>query len=60
MVKEPRGFLNMVLWPEFTELNPALLHYLGDVTLQVIRDEIHADAREIKEMKDPLPSSGVI
>jgi hypothetical protein len=58
MLKVPRGFLDMVLWPEFTELNRALHHYLNEVTQRVIRDEIHADTSDAREVMDPLPISG--
>jgi len=52
MVRVPRGFSETVLWPEFTELNQALQAYLGEVTLKVIHEEIHADASEAREVPD--------
>ena len=50
MLKAPRRFVEEVLWPEFEELNLALLQYLNAVTLRVIREEVHRDAGEAAEM----------
>ena len=55
MVRVPRGFVDQVLWPEFQELNKALVQYLNDVTLRVIREEVHRDASEASEVAQPLP-----
>ncbi len=52
VVKAPRTFLDGVLWPEFQELNAALVEYLSSVTERVIRDEVFgnvADAEELDE-----------
>ncbi|MCW2284874.1 hypothetical protein M2323_002772 [Rhodoblastus acidophilus] len=57
MIRVPKNFVNQVLWPEFNELNRALQSYLHEVTLRVIRDEIHADASEAQEVADALPAS---
>ena len=50
MLTAPRRFVEEVLWPEFEELNLALLQYLNAVTLRVIRKEVHGDAREAAEI----------
>lgn len=55
VLRVPRGFVHQVLWPEFGELNQALVSYLNDVTLRVIRDEVHADASEAPELPQALP-----
>jgi hypothetical protein len=55
MVRVPRGFVDEVLRPEFQELNKALVHYLNEVTLRVIREEVHGDASEASEVAQPLP-----
>lgn len=55
MVRAPRGFINQVLWPEFTELDRTLRSYLNDVTLRIIREEVHADASEAPEVSAALP-----
>jgi len=54
MLKVPKAFVDQVLWPEFEELNAALWQYLNAVTLRVIREEVHRDAGEAAEMKEPL------
>ena len=54
MIRAPRGFLDTVLWPEFTELDQALRSYLNEATLRVIREEIYADASEAQEVPEAL------
>jgi IstB-like ATP binding protein len=43
MIRAPKGFIDQVLWPEFTELDRALQAYLHEVTLRVIREEVYAE-----------------
>lgn len=57
MVRVPRGFVDQVLWPEFNELNRALVVYLNEVTLRIIREEVHDDASEASEVAQALPTS---
>jgi hypothetical protein len=57
VIRAPKGFIDMVLWPEFTELNQALQTYLNEVTLRVIRDEIYSDASDAQEVAEALPSN---
>lgn len=54
MLSVPHGFSQTVLWPEFVELDNALRAYLSEVTLKVIREEIHADASEAREVPEAL------
>ena len=56
MLRVPKGFVDQVLWPEFQELNAALMHYLNDVTTRVIRDEVHRDTSEAAEIAPGLPA----
>ena len=42
MVRVPRGFVDLVLWPEFSDLDKALATYLDEVTLRVIREEVYS------------------
>jgi hypothetical protein len=49
MLRAPKGFVDQVLWPEFHELNAALMQYLNDVTTRVIREEVHRDTSEAAE-----------
>jgi hypothetical protein len=58
VLRVPRGFVDEVLWPEFGELNQALTTYLNEVTLRVIREEVHADASEATELPQALPATG--
>jgi hypothetical protein len=55
MVRAPRGFIDQVLWPEFSELNGALAVYLHEVTLRVIREEVYSDTSEAQEVPEALP-----
>jgi tRNA nucleotidyltransferase (CCA-adding enzyme) len=56
VLRVPRGFVDQVLWPEFGELNQALVSYLNEVTLRVIKEEVHADASEAPEVPQALPA----
>jgi len=58
VLRVPRGFIDQVLWPEFTELNRALRIFLDEVTERVIREEIYADASEATEVAQALPAGG--
>ncbi len=49
MLRVPKEFVDQVLWPEFQELNVALVHYLDQVTLRVIQASVHDDASEARE-----------
>ena len=51
MLMAPRRFVEEVLWPEFEELNLALVQYLNAVTVRVIREEVHRDAGEAPEIR---------
>jgi hypothetical protein len=55
MLRAPKKFVDQVLWPEFQELNVALMQYLNDVTTRVIRDEVHRDTSEAAEVQQALP-----
>lgn len=58
MLKAPRGFVEQVLWPEFQELNKALVQYLNEVTMRIIRDAVHRDTDEAAEIPPQLRSPG--
>jgi hypothetical protein len=50
VIKAPRAFIDGVLWPEFEQINAALVEYLSRVTERVIREEVYgtvADADEV-------------
>ena len=46
MLRVPKRFVDEVLWPEFNELNAALMQYLNEVTTRVIREGVHGDTSE--------------
>ena len=56
MLHVPKGFVDQVLWPEFQELNGALMQYLNEVTTRVIREEVHRDTSEAAETAPALPT----
>jgi tRNA nucleotidyltransferase (CCA-adding enzyme) len=56
MVRVPRGFVELVLWPEFSDLDKALSAYLHEVTLRVIREEVYSDTSDAQEVPEALPS----
>jgi len=58
MLRAPKGFVEQVLWPEFRELNQALMQYLNDVTIRVIREAVHRDTSEAAEVTQALPRGG--
>ena len=53
MVKAPTRFVEGVLWPEFKELDAALVAYLTDITDRLIREEVHKEASEADVVADP-------
>ena len=58
MLRAPRDFVDQVLWPEFKELQAELHAYLEEVTLRVIREQVHSDASDASEVPQGLPSRG--
>ena len=45
--------MEQVLWPEFQELNAALIAYLSEITERVIREEVHKETSEAEEIDEP-------
>jgi hypothetical protein len=58
MLRVPKGFLDQVLWPE--ELNTALAQYLNEVTIRVIREEVHRDTSEAAEVPQALQRGRIL
>ena len=54
MIKAPKSFMEQVLWPEFQELNAALVAYLSEITEKIIREEVHRETGEAEEVDEPL------
>jgi len=50
IVKAPRSFVDTVLWPEFQEINAALVEYLSSITERVVREEVYRDTGEAEEI----------
>ena len=50
IVKAPRSFVDTVLWPEFQEINAALVEYLSSTTEQLIREEVYRDVADAEEI----------
>ena len=53
MIKAPKNFMEQVLWPEFQELNAALVAYLSEITEKIIREEVHRETGEAEEIDEP-------
>jgi hypothetical protein len=53
MIKAPKSFVEQVLWPEFQELNAALIVNLSEITEKDIREEVHGEAGEAEEVDEP-------
>ncbi len=49
MVRAPRSFVEKTLWPEYLDLQSALLAYLNEATERIIREEVFTDAAEAAE-----------
>ena len=57
MVRAPRRFIEEVLWREFADLNADLQAYLHEVTLKIIREEVHGDTSDAQEVPEALPAA---
>ena len=53
IIKAPKTFVEQVLWPEFEELNAALIAYLSEITERVIREEVHGETGDADEVDEP-------
>jgi hypothetical protein len=49
VVRAPREFIDLTLWPEYLELQQALNAYLNEATERIIREEVYGDADEAAE-----------
>ncbi len=52
IIKAPKGFVEQVLWPEFEELDAALVAYLSEITEKVIRDEVHGETGDAEQVDE--------
>lgn len=53
MLNGAKTFIEQVLWPEFQELNSALVAYLSEITEKVIGEEVHRDTGDAEEISEP-------
>ena len=53
VVKAPRSFIEATLWPEFQQLDAALVAYLAEITEKIIREEVHGETGEAEEIPEP-------
>lgn len=53
MLRLPQSFLDKVLWPEFLQINDALVEYLADITDTIIREAVHSTTAEADEVDEP-------
>ncbi len=49
MLRVPVSFVDQTLWPEFCQINEALVEYLSEVTAKIIREEVHRDTGDAAE-----------
>jgi len=53
LIKAPKSFVEQVLWPQFQELDAALVAYLSEITEKVIREEVHRETGDAEEVDEP-------
>ena len=53
MLRVPRSFAETILWPEFRDLHRALNEYLHNATERIIREAVHGDTAEAREVDEP-------
>ena len=46
VIATPQSFIDDVLWPEFEQINDALVDYLGEITDKVIREEVFGSTED--------------
>jgi len=57
VVRTPPSFLDEILWPEFEQINSALVDYLGEITDKIIREEVYGTTEDA-ETVDEAPQLG--
>lgn len=51
MVRVSRRFVDETLWSQYHELQATLASYLDEVTSRVIREGVHGDDSEAREVR---------
>lgn len=59
VVRAPRSLMDGALWRQFQNIDAEMRAYLTEVTLKVIREEIHADASDAQELHEALPAPAI-
>jgi hypothetical protein len=59
VVRAPRSLMDGALWRQFQNIDAEMRAYLTEVTLKVIREEIHADASDAEELHEALPAPAI-
>jgi hypothetical protein len=59
IVRAPRSLMDGALWRQFQNIDAEMRAYLTEVTLKVIREEIHADASDAEELHEALPAPAI-
>jgi hypothetical protein len=49
VVRAPRSFVDLTLWPEYLQIKDALDEYLNEATERIIREEVYSDSAEAPE-----------
>jgi hypothetical protein len=47
VITAPQSFIDDVLWPEFEQINEALVDYLSEITDKVIREEVFGSTEDV-------------
>jgi len=53
-VKAPRSFIDLILWPEFQQLEGVLVQHMWDITNRIIQEEVFTEAGDADEIDEPL------
>jgi hypothetical protein len=49
VVRAPKSFINITLWPEFLQIKDALYEYLNEATERIIREDVFRNSDEAEE-----------
>lgn len=52
LIRAPRSFVERTLWPEYLQLEAALVAYFNEATERIIREEVFGDAAEASERNE--------
>jgi hypothetical protein len=52
IIRATKSFVQDTLWPEFEELNAALINYRTEITQRIINEEVHRETGDAEEIPD--------